>query len=128
MALTTTDDVRRRWVMSEPFPVSDEVLGTLIEDTEDTIESAVPGVLLRVKNGELPPGRLQKIVARVIIRVLRNPEGIRSVQESTGPFSGSTTFGGDDPGEAYLTDKDIRELTGVRAKGKAFTVPTVRGW
>lgn len=127
MAITTTEDVRRRWVMPTEFPIADAVLETLIEDTEDTIESAVPGVLLRAQKGELPEGRLQKIVSRVIIRVLRNPEGIRSIQETTGPFSGSTTFGGDDPGETYLTDKDIRELSGVRQRGKAFTVTTIPG-
>ena len=123
---TEPDDVRDRWLLNDPFPIEgDAKLETLIEDAEDTIEGAVPGVTLRVQRGELSPDRFRKIVARVIIRVLRNPEGVRSIQDGTGPFSGSTTYGGDDPGEMYLTDKDIRELSGAKSKRQAFTVPTV---
>ena len=57
-------------------------------------------------------------------RVLRNPAGYRQVTSGTGPFTGSATYGGDQPGEIYVTDEDRKDLIG-RGKGrsiKAFSI------
>lgn len=124
--ITQVQDLKERWVLPDSIPVPDKVLERLIEDAEDSVETAVPGVLARVESGTVPARRIKKIVARAIFRVLRNPEGLRSIQTGTGPMTGSTTFGGDEPGEIYISDTDIRELKGARAKGQAFTVSTTR--
>lgn len=127
--LTPADEVKDRWLLEEDFPVPDETLEKLIGDAEDTIEGEFPGLRDKVLRGDdqFPEHRVHKIVARMVLRLLRNPEGVRTIQESTGPWGGSTTLAGDDPGEMYLTDKDRKELRGERTRsGRAFTVPTVR--
>lgn len=122
---TTVEDVKDRWMLPDPVPVSETTLGKLVEDAEDTITASVPGIAERVAAGTVPQARVVKIVARMVIRALRNPEGIRTQQETTGPFSGSTTFGGDEPGEIYLSEADRKELVGAPRRGKAFTVSTI---
>lgn len=117
----TVEDVKSRW-LTGAVPATDGQLLTLIEDAEDIILGEFPNVAV-----DVPEGRVVRVVARMVMRVLRNPEGHRTVAEATGPFSGSTTFGGENPGELYLTDDDRRDLGGKRSSGRAFTVSTIPG-
>jgi hypothetical protein len=124
----TAQDVKDRWIGGEP-PAEDQQIVTLIGDAEDIILGEFPTIGEQIDAGEVPGGRVQRVVARMVIRVLRNPEGLRQVQETTGPFTGSQTYGGDHPGELYLTDDDRRDLAGGKARGKAYTLSTVpAGW
>lgn len=126
---TPLEEVTDRWVQDIDIPASEASLLKLIADAEDTIETEIPGIGAKVAQNDLqyPKDRFYKIVARVVIRQLRNVEGLRSVQETTGAFGGSVTYGGDEPGEMYLTARDLAELRGkTRRKAKAVTVPTVR--
>jgi hypothetical protein len=124
----TVVDVKSRWLTGD-VPATDAQILTLIGDAEDIILGEFPTIEADVAGGVVPAPRVVRVVARMVHRVLRNPEGIRSTQESTGPFSGSTTFGGDNPGELYLTDDDRRDIGGRKTKGKAFTVSTIpAGW
>jgi hypothetical protein len=61
----------------------------------------------------------------MVIRHIRNPEGIRQISEGTGPFTGSRTYGGSEPGAMYLTDEDRAELAGTKAGQRAFTIDTI---
>lgn len=122
---TTVKDVKDRWLLPDPVPVADPTLEKLVADAEDTIAASVPGIAEKVAAETVPKARVVKIVSRMVIRALRNPEGIRTQQETTGPFSGSTTFGGDEPGEIYLSEVDRKELIGAPRRGKAFTVSTI---
>jgi hypothetical protein len=115
----TVEDVKSRW-LTGAIPATDAQLLTLIGDAEDIILGEYPNVAV-----DIPEGRVIRVVARMVMRVLRNPEGHRTVAEATGPFSGSTTYGGENPGELYLTDDDRRDLGGRRTSGKAFTSSTV---
>lgn len=119
----TPDNIRERW-LAGPLPQDDAQLETLIADAEDTILAEYPDVSERLAEGALSPERLQRVVVRMAHRVLRNPEGYRQVTQGTGPFTGSATFGGDNPGELYLTDADRKDLgarTAIR-RGRAFTI------
>jgi hypothetical protein len=120
----TVVDVKSRWLTGE-VPATDAQILTLIGDAEDIILGEFPTIDADVASNVVPATRVVRVVARMIHRVLRNPEGVRTVQESTGPFGGSTTFGGDNPGELYLTDDDRRDIGGRKTKGKAFTVSTI---
>lgn len=120
----TVEDVKSRWLTGS-LPATDTQVLTLIEDAEDIIAGEYPGMVADVAAGTVPVTRVVRVVARMIMRVLRNPEGHRTVAEATGPFSGSTTFGGENPGELYLTDDDRRDLGGKRSSGRAFTVSTI---
>lgn len=124
----TVEDIHARWLTGE-VPATDAQLATLIEDAEDIIASEYPRTETDVTLGVVPGARVVRVVSRMVNRVLRNPDGLRQVQDSTGPFSSSMTYGGDHPGELYLTDDDRRDLGGRKAKGKAYTLSTIpQGW
>ena len=106
----TPGDVKQRW-LDEDMPVQDETLQVLIGDAEDQIRASIPHVDDLI-DSLIPIDRVTRIVVRMVIRYLRNPTGIRTLQETTGQFSGSTTYAGDSLGEIVFTDADRRELLG----------------
>ena len=124
MAWTSPQDVKDRWLLGD-FPVPDSQLLVLIGDAEDTVGSEFADIDARITAETLPVARVQKVVARMVIRHIRNPEGIRQVSETTGPFTGSRTYGGAEPGAMYLTDEDRAELAGVKNGQRAFSIDTV---
>lgn len=122
------DDIATRWV-GDTVPGSVQVVEQLIVDAEDLIRYEVPDVEDRIADDVLDVARLARVVANVVIRHLRNPQGLRSQQESTGPFSSSFTVAGDRPGELWLSDADRALLSGDSASRRpvAFTIdPTPR--
>ncbi len=124
----TVQDIQDRWLTGE-LPATDTQIQVLIDDAEDKILTEFPKTLDNIASGVLREGTVRRVVARMVGRVLRNPEGLRTTQTTTGPFSDSVTHGGDNPGEVYLTDDDRRDLAGERARRKAFTVSTIpAGW
>lgn len=120
----STQDVTDRWVGDDPIPATDAQIATLLEDAEDVIDREYPTLQTRIDAGEIPVRRVQKVAARMVIRHLRNPEGLRQVQRTSGPFQEGQTFGGDEPGTLYLTDEDRAELGGARAR-RAFMISLV---
>jgi len=124
MAWTSPQDVKDRWLLGD-FPVLDPQLAVLIGDAEDTVGSEFLDIQARIDAGTLPLTRVKKVVARMVIRHIRNPEGIRQVSETTGPFTGSRTYGGAEPGAMYLTDEDRAELSGAKSGQRAFSIDTI---
>lgn len=118
----TPENVKQRWLDGE-LPVQNDTLQVLIGDAEDQIRASIPHIDGLV-GASIPTERVQRIVVRMVIRYLRNPTGIRTLQETTGQFSGSTTYAGDSLGEITFTDGDRRELLGKGgARGRrAFSV------
>ncbi|HMG44990.1 MAG TPA: hypothetical protein VK611_26895 [Acidimicrobiales bacterium] len=123
MAYTPTSAVTDRWIGEGTVP-ADDVIATIIDDAEDTILAAIPDLQARLDDGRIPLARLQKVVARMVIRHFKNPEGYRQMQETTGPFTRGFTHGGDEPGSVFLTSAERRELLGGR-EGRAFQIDTV---
>lgn len=120
--LASVEDVRRRW-MGAAWGFTDEQVQALLTDAEDAVRAVVPSLDADIEAGKLPRERVVRVVCRVVLRVLRNPDGKRSTNVTTGPFSQNETYAGDNPGEVYLTDEDRRDLEGVRARRRrAFTV------
>lgn len=120
--LASVDDVRRRW-MGSAWEFTDDQVKALLDDAEDAVRSVVPTVDADMSLGVLPEARVTRVVCRVVLRVLRNPDGKRSTNVTTGPFSQNETYAGDNPGEVYLTDEDRRDLEGSRVRRRrAFTV------
>lgn len=111
------EDVRNRW-LSGPLSVEDEQINILLEDIEDFLTGEFDDLDDRIADGRLSAKRLKRVVVRIAIRVLRNPAGYRQVTSGTGPFTGSATYGGDQPGEIYVTDEDRKDLIG---RGKTST-------
>lgn len=120
----TVDDVKDRWVIGD-FPGTDAQIEKKIDDAEDIVLSRFPEIQGRIDSGALRESTVVRVVAGMVVRFFRNPEGLRTTGTTTGPFSetSSVTYGGDEPGELYLTDKDIADLSGITRR-RAFTVPT----
>lgn len=134
MAWAVAQDVLDRWIGSAP-DASEAQINTLIDDVEDTILGEFPDIQQRIDDYATPPtppnpraipeARVVKVVSRVVIRHLRNPEGRRSTQKGAGPFQEGVTFGGDEPGSLCLLDEDRDELGGSGGGQRAFTVDTM---
>lgn len=124
MPWATPADVEARWLLEEEIPATPEQLAALIDDAEDTIVARVPDVPQRIGSEQLPLARVVKITVALVIERLKNPRGTRQMNSTAGPYTESETFGGNNPGVMVLTDEQIRELTGVRARA-AFVVNTV---
>ena len=116
----TVDDIKDRYIGGD-LPASDAEIQVLIDDAEDIIRREVPDVEDLIESGEIPVNRVRRIVAKMVIRVLRNPDGYRSTNLTSGPFSQGYTWAGDNPGELTLTDEDKDDLMpgmgGQRAYG-----------
>ena len=127
MALTWTSaaDVTSRWVGGEEIPATTEQISALLEDAEDTLLGEFPTIVVgtvgSTPEGAVPLRRVQKVLARVVIRHLRNPGGVRTHQKGAGPYQDTITYGGNEPGALFLTDEDRSEL-GLSRQGSAFTI------
>lgn len=123
--LVTAADLHARWVGGTLPP--DGQITTLLGDAEQLIAEEFPSVYEAARTDPQVRGRVVRVAVAVVSRVLRNPDGIRSVSDTTGPFAGTTTWAGDDPGELLLTDNDRRVLQGLPAgQTRAFTIMPAR--
>ena len=122
----SVEDVKNRWLDAlGPLPASDQQLLTLIEDAEGMILEAFPDIPARITDKRLRKSTVVRVASRMVLRVLRNPDGTRTVQESAGGVLQSRTTSGDILGEVYLTDQDRSELAdrGRAQKGVRFLTP-----
>lgn len=126
MALTYTApaDVTSRWVGDDPIPADDATITILLGDAEDEILRAFPDVDDRIAADPptLTVERVKKVAARMVMRVLRNPKGLRTATETTGPFSENETFAGARPGEIYLSTQDRADLADGTTRKRAYTI------
>lgn len=127
--LATAGDIRDRWISkASKLTLTDGQLQTVIEDVEDVILQEFPNIRSEINEETLPARRVTRVVCRIAIRFLKNPDGWRQIQATTGSMSQSGTMSGDYPGEIYLTAADRDELTpiepdaGRREPGRAFTI------
>lgn len=121
----TPSDVTEAWI-GEGAPDNRDTIDTWIGKAEREIKFRVPDLEARIDTddtGELRQVAVDVVVA-MVIRVFRNPEGIRQRNITTGPFTGSETYGGDVPGGLALTDDELEKLRGQRSRG-AFTVSMI---
>jgi hypothetical protein len=120
---TTPEDVRGRWTSAKPLNIDDEKLSLLLEDAEDLATREFSDIQTRIDGGSLPLNRVKRVIARVVIRHLRNPDGLRQAMDTTGPYTTQVMHGGDEPGEMYLSEEDRADL-GESRTGRAFTIDT----
>ncbi|WP_191480147.1 Gp19/Gp15/Gp42 family protein [Nocardioides ochotonae] len=120
---STVSDVSDRWI-GDPVPATPAQIETLLGDAEDLIVREFPDMPDRIEAGAVPLARVRRVAARVVIRHLRNPDGIRSRMEGAGPFQKNTTYGGDDPGALVLTDEDRADLGGTKSR-RAYQIDMV---
>lgn len=126
---TAPSDVTDAWI-GEGAPTDTGKIQTWIDKAEREIRESVPGIQARIDAQELEtPARTdlletaKDVVVAMVTRVFRNPEGIRSINDATGPFTKSTTYGGDTPGGLTLTERELSKLSGAR--GGAFGIDLI---
>ena len=128
MAWTAAADVVAVWI-GDDAPTDLALVDRWVGRAERLLRAKVPGLAARVAADPVTEPDLldnvKDVVSSMVQRVFRNPEGVRTRQESTGPFSGSVTLGGDQPGELWVTDDELARISLTGARGGAFTVDTI---
>jgi len=78
----------------------------------------------RIEAGTLSAATVRSVVARMVRRVMINPEGDSSVTEQTGPFSVTRTKSrATASGDLFLTARELARLSGLRSRPQtAFTI------
>lgn len=137
MSWTTPDDVTDSWIGPDA-PTDLVLVQKWIDRAEREVRFRVPDLQARLDaDAALEPPATDlldltvDVVVAMVSRVFRNPEGIRTVNLSsgTGPFSESRsqTYGGDQPGGLGLTADELAKLQGSSAGG-AFSVDLIPSW
>lgn len=129
MSWTAPSDVTDAWI-GEGAPTDTTKIQKWIDKAEREIRFRVGDVQERIDTeGAETPARTdlldtaKDVVVSMVTRVFRNPEGIRQVNETTGPFTSSRTYGGDVPGGLGITDDELAKLQGAR--GGAFSIDLI---
>jgi len=128
MAWTTASDVLDAWI-GDDAPTDTAKVDNWISKAERLLRSKVPTLETRLAaDPELEPDLLSNVmdvVVAMVQRVFRNPEGVRQRQEGTGPFTGSVTYGGDQPGALWVTDAELGLISSAGTNRGAFTIDTI---
>jgi hypothetical protein len=126
MTWTLPKNITDSWIGGDA-PTDSTLVEVWIGRAERLLRTKVPTLQQRISSGE--PDLLEKtrdVVSNMVQRVFRNPEGIRQKNTTTGPFTESTTYGGDQPGYLWVTDEELGSLTqGVPGRRRAFTINTM---
>mgnify|MGYP003497560052 CR=1 FL=1 len=128
MAWTSAAEVIAAWI-GDDAPTDSVKVDLWIGRAERMLRGRVPGLEPRmvadpVTEPDLPEN-VKDVVISMVQRVFRNPEGVRTRQETTGPFSGSVTLGGDQPGELWITDDELARVSLAGTNRGAFTIDTI---
>jgi hypothetical protein len=110
----------------DPFATVDDVATDLMRplttaeaaraDTGVTVASAIirsrlPLIDQWITEGELDPVLPRQVVVDAVVRVLRNPNGMKQVQQTAGPFSSGGSWDTDQVGgRVYITDDELAML------------------
>lgn len=128
MAWTTANEVIAAWIGIDA-PTDTAKVTVWIEKAERLLRSKLPDLQGRISaNPVTEPDLLSNVkdvVTSMVQRVFRNPEGVRQRQEGTGPFTGSVTYGGDQPGALWVTDAELALISAKGSNRGAFTVDTI---
>ena len=126
---TGPTDVTGAWI-GEGAPTDTGKIQKWIDKAEREIRFRVPDIQTRIDaEAAETPARTdllelaKDVTVAMVMRVFRNPEGIRQANTTTGPFTDSVTYGGDVPGGLGLTDDELAKLQGAR--GGAFSIDLI---
>lgn len=133
MSWTLPTDVQDAWIGPDA-PADGVLIQNWIDRAERLIRRQVKDLQERIdaEAEEIPPSTdlldtARDVTVAMVIRVFRNPEGIRQTNTTTttGPFSDTRmqTYGGDVPGGLGLTDDELGALQG--ASEGAFSIDLI---
>lgn len=122
MATATVSDVKERWASRESLP-PDSTIDTLLTDAELVCLNALPDLLERIASDS--SGHLERnlvyVECQLVLQVLTNPNGIRQMSQSSGPFSHSVTFGVETLHSGMVLTAQQLQLLGGGSR-KAFSI------
>jgi len=97
---------------------------TLLDDALSLIVAAVPSVVDRAASDSVFRGLLVQIECAMVLRVVNNPEGVRSRSKGIDDFTESETIDASrSTGELYLSDAELLRLSGGSGSASgAFTI------
>lgn len=125
MAWTSAAEVIDAWI-GDDAPDDETKVDNWIGKAERLLRSKVPSLQARLAADPVVEldllGNVKDVVTGMVHRVFRNPEGVRQRQEGTGPFTGSVTYGGDQPGALWVTQAELDLLVPDGASTGAFTI------
>lgn len=128
MAWTTATEVAAAWIGPDA-PSDTALVGVWVDKAERLLRAKVPNLQTRLDAGTTAEpdllGNVKDVVTAMVQRVFRNPEGVRQRQEGAGPFQGSVTYGGDQPGALWVTDVELALLVGAGSRRVAFAIDTI---
>lgn len=126
---TGPTDVTGAWI-GEGAPTDTGKIRKWIDKAEREIRFRVPDIQTRIDAEAAETSArtdllelAKDVTVAMVMRVFRNPEGIRQANTTTGPFTDSVTYGGDVPGGLGLTDDELAKLQGAR--GGAFSIDLI---
>lgn len=119
MSWVSPQDILDRWV-GPGAPDDEDLTQALINDAESVVLAEYPRIQARITDGALPLSTVVMVVSRMVMRVLRNPEGLSYSQMSTGPFSQGKNYGTGNA-DIWMTS-DEEQLLAPKRKGKAYEV------
>lgn len=133
MSWAKATDVKGAWIGSDA-PTDDVLIQNWIDRAERLIRRQVPDLQERIDaEAEETPPRTElldtaiDVTVAMVIRVFRNPEGIRQTNQTvtTGPYSDTKmqTYGGDVPGGLGITGDELAALQG--ASTGAFSIDLI---
>lgn len=115
---TSFEDITSRWVGSG-VPTDETLVTALIEDAEAVILAEYPRIQERVDAETLSQSVIVMVTARMVSRILRNPEGLSYWQQNTGPFGQGRNYGSN--ADIWLS-ADEKAMLAPTTRGKAFQV------
>ena len=126
MAWTSAADVLADWI-GDDAPTDTVKVDSWIGKAERLLRAKLPDLQARVDAAAEPDllGNIADVVTEMVHEVFRNPEGVRTRQESTGPFGGSVTYGGDKPGALRVTSEQLERLSPAGGSKGAFTIDMI---
>ena len=121
----TPDDVTSADIGGVTNGLADDRIQYWLGRARRAILAAVPDLEVRVAAGRVAVEAPADVQVDLVLSKVGNPGGIRTIQESNGPTSGSVTYGGDTPGELALTAAQMKALGGgAIVRRQAGTVNT----
>lgn len=117
MTYATPEDVTSRWI-GPNFPDSDELIQKYLDDAELMIRYEFPDLDTRVNTDAYLASRVRLVEVRMVTRALKNPELVRQVQSTTGPFSEGKTYGAETLAGLVFTAEDSAFLSAAEASSK----------
>jgi hypothetical protein len=96
-------------------------------DAVAKVLDTVPSVKTRLSAGRLSVRSFTRIVCDMVLRVVRNPEGLRSESDGTYQYTSAATVAS---GDLWIPEKDLVLLRGpvARLVPASVRLGTDRGW